>query len=93
LVGEAKARGVGAERPDQLFIDNLDDLLGRREGGQNLLAEGLLFDRLDELFNDLKVDVSLKQRNANLAESGFHVFGSEFSFAAQVLENSLQFIG
>ena len=47
-------------------------------------------DVLDELLDDAEMDVGLEQRDADLAQRGFHVFRREFPFAAQVLENPLQ---
>jgi hypothetical protein len=34
--------------------------------------------------------VGFEQRDANFAESGFHILRGEFSFAAQILENALK---
>ena len=49
-------------------------------------------DVLDELFDNLEIDVGFEQRHADFAQGALHVFGRELAFAAQVLENPLQFI-
>ena len=55
-------------------------------------AHGLFLDGLDELLDDAEMHVGLEQRDADLAQRGLHVFGREFAFAAQVLEDALQFV-
>jgi hypothetical protein len=37
------------------------------------------------------MNVGFEQRHANFAQGGFHVLRCQFSFAAEVLENSLEF--
>ena len=49
LRGKFEARGVLAEEFDELVADDLDDLLGGREGGEHFAAEGFGADVLDEL--------------------------------------------
>jgi len=46
-------------------------------------------DVLDELLDDAEVDVGLQQCDADLAQGRFHIFGRQFSFAAQVFEDPL----
>ena len=58
---------------------------------EHFLAHGLLPDVFDELFDNLEIDVGFEQRHADFAQGALHVFGREFAFAAQVLENPLQF--
>ncbi len=41
LVGEAQLGFVAAQDLDQLFVDDLDDLLRRRKRGEHFLAHGL----------------------------------------------------
>ena len=57
-----------AEHLDQLVVDDLDDLLGRVEALEDLLADRPLADPLDEALGDLEVDVGLEQRAADLLE-------------------------
>ena len=93
LVGEAQLRFVAAEDLDQFVADDSDDLLGGREGREHFLAHGLLLDAFDELFDDFEIDVGFEQRHADFAQGRLHVFGGELAFAAQVLEDTLQFVG
>ena len=83
---------VAAEDLDQLVADDLDDLLGGRKRGEHFLAHGLFLDVFDELLDNLEIDVGLEQRHADFAQGGFHVFGREFAFAAQVFEDPLQLV-
>ncbi len=92
LVGEAQLRFVAAEDLDQFLVNDLDDLLRRRERHEHFLAHGFLFDIFDELFDNTEVDVGFEERHADLPQGGLHVFSRKFAFAAQILENPLQLI-
>ena len=81
-----------AQHLDHFVADDFDDLLGGRKGGEHFLAHGLFLDRLDKLLDDPEMDVGLEQRHADLAQRGFHIFGREFAFAAQVLEDALELV-
>ena len=67
------ASGVGdldrlaAEGGDQLFVDDLDDLLGRREALAQVLADAALADAADQAADDVDVDVGLEGGPADLA--------------------------
>ncbi len=93
LVGKPQLGFVAAEDLDQLFVDDLDDLLGGRECGEHFLAHGLHLDGFDELLDNLEIDVGFEERHANFAQGALHIFGREFAFAAQVFEDPLQFFG
>jgi hypothetical protein len=93
LIREAEFRLVATEDVDQLVLDDLDDLLCRRECGEDFLAERFYLDVLDQLLNNAEVDVGLKQRHADLAQGGLHIRGGQLAFAAQALEHALQFFG
>ena len=93
LVGEAQLRFVAAEDLDQFLVDDPDDLLRRRQRVQHFLPHRPRLDAFDELFDDFEIDVGFEQRHAHFAQGGLHVFGGEASFAAQVLEDTLQFVG
>ena len=67
---------MASERLDHLIADDLDHLLRGRKRGEHFLAHGLFLDVFDELLDDAKMDVRLEQRDANLAQRGFHVFGA-----------------
>ncbi len=92
VVGVAQLGFMAAQNLDQFFVNDLDYLLRGREGVEHFFAHGLLFDVFDQLFDNFEVDVGFEQRHANFSQGALHVFGREFAFAAQVLENPLQFI-
>ena len=92
LIGEAQAGGMRAEELDELFVDDLDDLLRRVEGGEDFLAERFFLDRLDEALDHFEVDVGFEEGDADFAQGGFHVLRGEFALAAQVFEDPLQFV-
>jgi hypothetical protein len=48
-------------------VDDLHDLLARREALRHLLTEGALLDGGCEVLDDGEVDVCLEQREADLA--------------------------
>jgi hypothetical protein len=83
---------VRAEELNELFMDDLNNLLGRVESREDLLAHRLFLHRFDELFDDLEMDVGFEQRDADLAETGVHILRGEFALAAEVFEDLLQFI-
>jgi hypothetical protein len=93
LGGELEARGVGAEGGDELVADDLDDLLGWRQGCSDCCSEGLGADLLDEIAGDLEVDVGFEQGDADLAQSFVDVLVGEGALAAEGLEGALQFFG
>ena len=83
---------MAAEHFGQLIADDLDNLLPGRKRGKHFFAHGFSSHLLDELLHYLEVNVGFEERHANLAESLLHIFGRQFPFAAQVLENALQLI-
>ena len=84
---------MGSENMNQLVVNNLDDLLAGRKRGENFLPHRLLLDVLDKLLYYAEMHVGLEQSDTDLAQSGLHVLGRQFAFAAQVLENALQLVG
>ena len=79
-----------SEDSDQFVPDDFQDLLGGREGGQDLLAERLLLDIGDELLDDLEVDIGLEQSETNLSEAILESLLRQLPLPAQVLEGALQ---
>ena len=49
-----------------LFSYNLDQLLGGSKASQHLLADGSLFHRLDEVFDNLKIDIRFQEGHPHL---------------------------
>ena len=74
LRGEFELGGVPAQSLDQFVAQNLDDLFARRKGSQQLLADGLGPNVVDELLYDLEIDVRFEQSQANLSERLADVF-------------------
>ena len=92
LGGESEAGGVLAEQGDEFVADDLDDLLGGREGGEDFSADGFDADAFDEVVGDVKVDVGLEQGYANFAQGFSDVFFRERALAAQGFEGALEFV-
>ncbi len=90
LRGEFEAGSVAAEEFDQLVADDLDDLLGGRERGKHLGANGFGADVLDEFVDDVEIDVGIEHGDADLFEGLIHVFFRESALAPEGLEGSLQ---
>ena len=93
LGGEFEAGRVFAEEGDELVADDLDDLLGGREGGEDLCADGFLADVLDEVADDVEIDVGFEEGYADFAQGVGDVFFSERALAAEGLEGTLEFVG
>src|SRR4029077_13861168 len=79
---EREADFVAAEERLQLVADDLCDLLRGREGGQDILTDGLFANAGGELFDDFEVDVRLEQSNADLLERVVDMPLIEAGFAA-----------
>ena len=79
-----------AEHGDELFVDDLDDLLPRVQPGRQVGARCALADARDEILDDLEVDVGLEQRKADLAQGDVEVGLGDLCLAAQALCDSLQ---
>ena len=92
LGGLLEACGVLAEDVDQLVVDDLDDLLGRRQGSSHLGAQSAGADVLDESVDDGQVDVGLEQGEADLADGVGDVLFGKGALAAEVLKGALEFV-
>ena len=82
-----------AEQLGELLVDDLHDLLARRQAREHLLADGALAHGGDERLDDAEVDVGLEQREADLAHRAIDVLGAERAAGAQIAERCLQFVG
>jgi hypothetical protein len=82
------AFGVAEER-QQLVADDLRDLLARGQALQDLLVRRLVPHAVDERLDDLEIDVSLEQREPDLAQRGLDVLFGQPDFAAQRLKGVL----
>src|SRR5207249_7959885 len=81
---------AAAQELDQLVVDHLDDLLGRRQRPQNVLAHGLVSHAIDEGADDLEVDVGLQEGDPYLAQGFLDVFFRQAAVAAKAVEDRLQ---
>jgi len=54
-------------------MHDLDDLLSRRQTAHHFLSNGTFSDTGDKILDDLKVNVGLKQRQANLAHGDIDI--------------------
>ena len=89
---EVEPRLLGAKHLDQRIVDDLDDLLARRDRAKHLLADRLLGRAVDELAHDRQRDVGLEQGDANLAHRAAHVGLVQRAAAAQAVEDAAQTI-
>ena len=83
---EPQPPGLAAEDPDELLVDDLDDLLGGVQRLADLGAAGALLDRRDEVLDHGQRDVGLEQRQPDLAPGGVDVGLGQPPLAAEVLE-------
>jgi hypothetical protein len=73
VLGQVQPPGLAAEDADEFLVDDLHDLLGRVQRRADLRALGALLDPSDEAADDGQRDVSLQQREADLAAGGVDV--------------------
>ena len=89
VLGEVEAIIDRAHEIDQLGVDELDDLLAGIEAAENVLADRLLGDPLDEGVGDVVVDVGVEEGGANLLQAVANVGVGE-ALAAQTLDGVCQ---
>ena len=77
-----------AEQVDQLVAHHLDHVLPRRQRLENVLADGLLADAVDEPLDDLEVDVGLEEGEAHLAEGLDDILLRQPAVSAEPVENT-----
>src|SRR5262249_43880248 len=75
---------------DQFVVDDFDDLLAWLNALNDLLADRLLLDALDEITGDLEMDVGIQQRHPHLAQGLCDVGLGNLAESAQVSENVLE---
>ena len=74
-------------------MDDLHDLLARRQALEDVLAERPLANMRDEVADDGEVDVGLEQREPDLTHRARDRLLVEPALLAQVAENALQLVG
>jgi hypothetical protein len=85
-----QAMAAAAEQLDELAVDDLHDLLSRRQRRQHVLPHGLFLHPVDEGADDLEVDVGFEERQANLAQRLLDVLLRQPTAAAELVEDGLQ---
>ena len=73
-------------------MDDLDDLLARRDRLGDGLAGGLDLDGLDEIAGDGQRDVGFQQRGANLAQGGIDIGLGQRALLGQTVKDAAQAI-
>jgi len=73
-------------------MNELEEVLLRREAPQDLLAERLFPEGFGELLHDRQRHVGLEQRHPDLAERLGHVAFRDPAVAAQALEDLLELV-
>jgi len=89
---ELEAFAPFAEHCGELVEDDLDQLLRRRDRLELRHADGLLFDPLEKLARELKVDVGLEEDAAHLTQPLLDVGIGEDPAPAQAGESLLQLL-
>ena len=88
------ARGLAAaHQSHQLFVDDLDHLLGRGQALHDLLAHGALRHLCTEVLGHLIVDVGFQQGHAHFPHGGLDVGLGQFAVAAQLFEHTGKAVG
>ena len=77
----------------ELFVDDLDDHLRRRQALEHVRAGRAGGDLLYEVLDDLEVDVRLQQGELDLTHGLLDVGLGETALAAQALKGLIQFVG
>ena len=89
-VGNAVAKDElalgGAEHLGELVEHDLDDVLRRRQRFHDLGGHAALLGLGDKLLDDLKVDVGLEQRHANVAHGRGDIDLGQLALAAQAVK-------
>ena len=80
--------GVGAEHRDEFVVDDLDDHLAGRHRAQHLGADGLGFDLLGEILDDIERDVGFEQGATNLAHRLDDVAFGQRAASCQLVEDA-----
>jgi hypothetical protein len=82
---------LAAHQSGHFLVDDLDDLLTRRQAAHDLLAQRPLLDAGDELLDHLEVDIGLQQGHAHFTQTFGNIFFRKGSVAFETLEDPFQF--
>ena len=84
---------LAAQDRRQLLVDDLDDHLRGRQAFEHVPADRPLLHPPDEILDDAEVDVGLQQRQADLTQRLSDIRLRQGAFAAEALEDILEFVG
>ena len=79
---------AAAQHLDQRVVDDLDDLLSRRDRAQHVLADRLFGHLVDEAADHRQRDVGFEQRDAHFAHGRANVFFLKRATTAQAIEDA-----
>ena len=79
-----------AHEGNQLFVDDLDDHLGRSQAFQHIAADGPLGDLFDKVLDHLIADVRFQQSQAYFSHGLLYVGFGEPSLAAELFKRTGQ---
>ena len=82
---DLKLRRFSAHKRDQLFINDLNDLLCGQKAFKHRFTDSAFCNAFYKFLNDLKINVRLKKRKLYLTHPLFHVRLGKLSFAAKPL--------
>ncbi len=71
-------------------MDDLDHLLARLDRADHIFADRLFLDRPDELFDDRQRHIGLKERHADLTQSGGDIFLRQSAASGQPVKYAAQ---
>src|SRR5437660_5943389 len=83
---------IAAEQDRQFIVENLNDLLARRNASEHRFAKRFFFDSGNEFFGDVKIDIGFEQRETDLAQRRIDVLLADFSVTAETLKDLLQLV-
>ena len=92
FIFQAKRLCVAAKQHRQFIVKNFHDLLTRRNAAKYTFAKRFLFYASNEFSGDLKVNICLKQRHANLTQCSVDVRLADNAVSTEVFENLLKSI-
>jgi len=90
--------GIGDVRPrfaeqfHDLIVDDLDDLLSRRNAREDILSDGPLLNVVNELFCHLEIHIGIQEHPPNLPEGLSHILDRDLSLTPELLEYSFEFL-
>ena len=86
-------RLAAAHQGNQLFVDDLDHLLGRGQALHDLLTHSALGHLRAEVLGDLIVDIRFQQCHAHLAHGGLDICLGQLAVTAQLFEHTGKAVG